>query len=144
MFFLNISILIEHEKSMVLTFGIRLTLHTNIYSYHRNRLITESQYVSFIMQLFRNAQIDSIFEISVDIHYLVNWDFLLLASATLNVSSVDCQTKLNRKNHHTSEFEKVGNIYRRGQAFVIRVEFDREVKSDHDIILLQFTYGKHN
>lgn len=75
MFFLNISILIEHEKSMALTFGIRLTLHTNIYSYHRNRLITESQYVSFIMQLFRNAQIDSIFEISVDIHYLVNWDF---------------------------------------------------------------------
>lgn len=62
-------------------------------------------------------------------------------SATLNVSSVDCQTKLNRKNHHTNEFKKVGNIYRRGQAFVIRVEFDREVKSDHDIILLQFTYG---
>lgn len=68
--------------------------------------------------------------------------FLLLASATLNVSSVDCQTKLNRKNHHTNEFEKAGNIYRRGQAFVIRVEFDREVKSDHDVILLQFTYGK--
>uniref|UniRef100_K1PKF5 Protein-glutamine gamma-glutamyltransferase 4 n=1 Tax=Magallana gigas TaxID=29159 RepID=K1PKF5_MAGGI len=62
-------------------------------------------------------------------------------SATLNVSSVDCQTKLNRKNHHTNEFEKAGNIYRRGQAFVIRVEFDREVKSDHDVILLQFTYG---
>ncbi|XP_061163018.1 protein-glutamine gamma-glutamyltransferase K-like [Saccostrea echinata] len=62
-------------------------------------------------------------------------------SGALKVTSVDYQTKLNRKNHHTHEFEKAGNIVRRGQVFVIRVTFDREVKSEHDVIILQFTYG---
>jgi hypothetical protein len=63
------------------------------------------------------------------------------ASGALNVAFVDYQTKLNRKNHNTNEFEKAGNIIRRGQEFVISVVFDREVKSKHDAIILQFTYG---
>lgn len=62
-------------------------------------------------------------------------------SGALNVSSVDYQTKLNRKSHNTDEFEKTGNIFRRGQAFVIKLNFDREITPDVDDIILQFTYG---
>lgn len=63
------------------------------------------------------------------------------ASKALDVKFVDYQTKLNRKNHHSNEFEKAGNIIRRGQEFVLNVDFDREIKPDHDVIILQFTYG---
>ncbi|XP_048752164.2 protein-glutamine gamma-glutamyltransferase K-like isoform X2 [Ostrea edulis] len=62
-------------------------------------------------------------------------------SKALDVKFVDYQTKLNRKNHHSNEFEKAGNIIRRGQEFVLNVDFDREIKPDHDVIILQFTYG---
>ncbi|GFO27094.1 protein-glutamine gamma-glutamyltransferase k [Plakobranchus ocellatus] len=55
--------------------------------------------------------------------------------------NVDLCRSENREAHHTSEYEVPNLIVRRGQCFLINVEFSREFIADQDSISLKFVTG---
>ncbi|XP_069113576.1 protein-glutamine gamma-glutamyltransferase K-like [Argopecten irradians] len=61
--------------------------------------------------------------------------------ASLKVMSVDNHLTLNRREHHTKEYDQQDLIVRRGQAFKLTITFDREIDQAHDTVLLQVTFG---
>ena len=86
------------------------------------------------------------FEIITGFHrhsvtYKISLSFVFPASE-LRVESLDAKIIENRKEHHTDEYEHVCLIVRRGQAFSIQINFDREFSKEKDTVLLQLTYGK--
>ncbi|OWF50628.1 protein-glutamine gamma-glutamyltransferase K-like [Mizuhopecten yessoensis] len=61
--------------------------------------------------------------------------------AALKVVFLDFHLNENRREHHTKEFDQPDLILRRGQAFTLTLEFDREIDITHDNVILQLTYG---
>ncbi|XP_052817251.1 protein-glutamine gamma-glutamyltransferase K-like [Mya arenaria] len=59
----------------------------------------------------------------------------------LTVSSVDLQKETNRAVHHTEEFEQEELVVRRGQPITFKIIFDRNVKTDSDLLFAKFAYG---
>lgn len=60
---------------------------------------------------------------------------------TLKVASVDFHCEFNRKRHHTSEYDQQDLIVRRGSSFFLSFTFQRSIKPDQDLVVLQLVTG---
>ncbi|XP_077993726.1 protein-glutamine gamma-glutamyltransferase K-like [Glandiceps talaboti] len=60
----------------------------------------------------------------------------------LKVTTLDIQLEVNRRAHHTDEYELNNLIVRRGQSFDITVTFDRPYNEDNDKITLEMKMGE--
>ena len=57
------------------------------------------------------------------------------------MKSIDLLKEKNRELHHTSDFEQDDLVIRRGQAFSLALNFDRNPHVEEDIITLLITTG---
>ena len=65
----------------------------------------------------------------------------LFSGSALSIESVDTLKENNQTAHHTDEFEEDFVVVRRGQAFSLKLKFDRKVDKDQDVIVIKFAYG---
>ena len=66
---------------------------------------------------------------------------LYIIGTALKVKSIDLLKEKNRELHHTSDFEQDDLVIRRGQAFSVALNFDRNPHVEEDIITLLITTG---
>ncbi|ELT93168.1 hypothetical protein CAPTEDRAFT_156823 [Capitella teleta] len=59
----------------------------------------------------------------------------------LVATSIDFHITANREGHHTSEYDLEELVIRRGQEFVVTLNFERVFDPETDSIVLQLTYG---
>ncbi|RXM93013.1 Protein-glutamine gamma-glutamyltransferase K, partial [Acipenser ruthenus] len=69
---------------------------------------------------------------------------VLFADQILSVKAVDLlksRSGINRQSHHTDEFEYDDLILRRGQSFLLEIEFSRPFNPDTDTVQLELQIG---
>lgn len=64
-----------------------------------------------------------------------------LPESKLKAKNVDFHNKENRKAHHTDDYEIQQLIVRRGQVFDVTLTFNRDYKSEDDVIVVQLATG---
>ena len=69
--------------------------------------------------------------------------FCLNIDTQLKVQSLDLCLELNKIKHQTKNFKEEDLVLRRGQPFLLNIEFNRDYKPGDDEISLELRMGKN-